>query len=96
MLSFPFDISFDKNQVTVYIEYLLEAEVAAQSIFWVANRKSRLNSFEEKGGKPQLTDGNISFSNVTFFYQSRDVPVLTGKHTFSIFSYFFASQLMCN
>lgn len=61
-------------------EAVAGARGAAQSVWQIIDRESKIDPLDERGEQPAQFEGNIEFQNVQFHYPSRpDVPVSRDK-----------------
>ncbi|XP_048881500.1 ATP-binding cassette, sub-family B (MDR/TAP), member 4 [Brienomyrus brachyistius] len=71
--------AFAIGQTSPNIQAFASARGAAHKVFAIIDTKPHINSYSDKGYKPDLIKGNIDFQNIHFRYPSRpDVQVLRG------------------
>ncbi|XP_030388573.1 multidrug resistance protein homolog 49 isoform X2 [Scaptodrosophila lebanonensis] len=62
-----------------HVEAFAGARGAAQSVFAVIDRQSKIDPLDEHGKKPEDITGNIQFKDITFRYPARpDIEILRG------------------
>jgi len=67
------------TQIAPQVVVISEAAAAAQQLFHVIDRESKIDSLSDEGIKPEQCRGDIEFRDVVFAYPSRpDVQVLKG------------------
>uniref|UniRef100_A0A3B3R1Z2 ATP-binding cassette, sub-family B (MDR/TAP), member 4 n=1 Tax=Paramormyrops kingsleyae TaxID=1676925 RepID=A0A3B3R1Z2_9TELE len=73
--------AFAVGQTSPNIQAFASARGAAHKVFAIIDTKPHINSYSDKGYKPDLIKGNIDFQNIHFRYPSRpDVQVLRGMN----------------
>ncbi|NXN74660.1 MDR1 protein, partial [Himantopus himantopus] len=71
--------AFSIGQTAPSIEAFASARGAAYAIFNIIDNEPQIDSYSEKGYKPDHIKGNVEFQNVYFNYPSRpDVEILKG------------------
>ncbi|XP_067869087.1 ATP-binding cassette, sub-family B (MDR/TAP), member 4 isoform X2 [Heterodontus francisci] len=73
--------AFAIGQITPNFEAFANARGAAHMIFRIMDQEPLIDSFSERGHKPNQIKGDVEFINVHFKYPSRpDVQILKGLH----------------
>uniref|UniRef100_H0VLE6 ATP binding cassette subfamily B member 1 n=1 Tax=Cavia porcellus TaxID=10141 RepID=H0VLE6_CAVPO len=67
------------GQVSSFAPDYAKAKVSASHIIMIMEKVPTIDSYSTEGLKPDMLEGNVTFSNVVFNYPTRpDIPVLQG------------------